>query len=86
MHYCRTIVRGAAAFGWADLALEGVLAHPECTERDSHGCHYQHASSHKCRPTKRSSIGTLVHRSDSIDAPGNLHPACRREESGRGGQ
>ena len=63
-----------------------LLAHPECTERNSHGCNYQHDRSHECRTAKRSSIGALVHRSDGIDAPCDLHPACRRQESGRSGQ
>jgi hypothetical protein len=85
-HYRRTIARSAATFGYASFALEVLLAHPECAERNSHGCNYQHGRGHECRAAERFSIRTLVHRSDGIDAPGDLHPACRRQESGRSGQ
>ena len=75
-----------AQFRISRSGLDVLLAHPEYMEHHSHGCNYQYDRSHERRPTKRSSIGTLVHRSDGIDAPGDLHPAYRRQETGRGGQ
>lgn len=62
------------------------LARAEYVECNCHGADYQHDRRHECRPTKRPSVGTLVHGSDGIDAPGDLHPACRRQESSGGGQ
>jgi hypothetical protein len=63
-HYRRTIARSAATFGYASFALEALLAHPECAERNSHGCNYQHGRGHECR---RQESGRSGQRQETFD-------------------